>query len=192
MKNFLYTLLLTLFTVQAHEFDFSELVKDQSESVVNIQSVRKVKLSQRSMNSFPEELFREFGFPFPEMDIPRQQERESISTGSGFVIDKNGYVITNYHVVQEADEVLVKFLDRREFKAKIVGMDELSDLALLKIESQDLDPVEIGDSDEVEQGDGVIAIGSPYNYDFSVTFVIISATGRGITSVQGIGDYVPY
>ena len=178
--------------MQAHEFDFSELVKDQSESVVNIQSIRKVKVSQRSLNSFPEELFREFGFPFPEMETPRQQERESISTGSGFVIDKDGYVITNYHVVQGADEVLVKFLDRREFKAKIIGMDELSDLALLKIESEDLDPVDIGDSDKVEQGDGVIAIGSPYNYDFSVTFGIISATGRGITSGQGIGDYVPY
>ena len=75
-------------------------------------------------------------------------------------------MITNYHVVQGADEVLVKFLDRREFKAEIVGMDELSDLALLKIESKDLDPVELGNSDEVEQGDGVIAIGSPYNYDF--------------------------
>ena len=192
MKRFLFALLLFIFAIEAHEFDFSELVKGQSESVVNIQSVRKVKLSQRSLNSFPEELFREFGFPFPEMDTPRQQERESISTGSGFVIDKNGYVITNYHVVQGADEVLVKFLDRKEFKAEIVGMDELSDLALLKIESKDLDPVEMGDSDEVEQGDGVIAIGSPYNYDFSVTFGIISATGRGITSGQGIGDYVPY
>ena len=146
------------FTIQAHEFDFSELVKDQSESVVNIQSVRKVKMSQRSLNSFPEELFREFGFPFPEMDTPRQQERESISTGSGFVIDKNGYVITNYHVVQGADEVLVKFLDRREFKAEIIGMDELSDLALLKIESKDLDPVEMGNSDEVEQGLSLIHI----------------------------------
>ena len=192
MKNLLSALLITIFTIQAHEFDFSELVKDQSESVVNIQSIRKVKVSQRSLNSFPEELFREFGFPFPEMEAPRQQERESISTGSGFVIDKDGYVITNYHVVQGADEVLVKFLDRREFKAKIIGMDELSDLALLRIESQDLDPVDIGDSDKVEQGDGVIAIGSPYNYDFSVTFGIISATGRGITSGQGIGDYVPY
>ena len=121
------------------------------------------------------------------MEAPRQQERESISTGSGFVIDKDGYVITNYHVVQGADEVLVKFLDRREFKAKIIGMDELSDLALLRIESQDLDPVDIGDSDKVEQGDGVIAIGSPYNYDFSVTFGIISATGRGITSARALG-----
>ena len=126
MKNFLYALLLTLFTVQAHEFDFSELVKDQSESVVNIQSVRKVKLSQRSMNSFPEELFREFGFPFPEMDIPRQQERESISTGSGFVIDRNGYVITNYHVVQGADEVLVKFLSPsiRRHTSPLISLDD--------------------------------------------------------------------
>ena len=192
MRNLLYSVLLALFTIQGHEFDFSELVKNQSDSVVNIQSVKKIKISQRSLNSFPEELFREFGFPFPEMELPRQQERESISTGSGFVIDKNGYVITNYHVVQDADEVLVKFLDRKEFRAEVVGMDELSDLALLKIESEDLNPVEIGDSDEVEQGDGVIAIGSPYNYDFSVTFGIISATGRGITSGQGIGDYVPY
>ena len=192
MKKFLAIILVFLFSLDAHEFDFSELVKDQSESVVNIQSIRKIKYNGRSLGGFPEELFREFGIPMPEMNDPRGQERESVSTGSGFVIDKDGYVITNYHVVQGADEVLVKFLDRREFKAVIVGMDELSDLALLKIESDDFDPVEIGNSDEVEQGDGVIAIGSPYNYDFSVTFGIISATGRGITSGQGIGDYVPY
>ena len=192
MKKFLAVILISLFSVDAHEFDFSELVKDQSESVVNIQSIRKIKYSRRPLGGFPEELFREFGIPIPEMNDPRGQERESISTGSGFVIDEDGYVITNFHVVQDADEVLVKFLDRREFKAEIVGMDELSDLALLKISSGGFDPVSIGDSDKVEQGDGVIAIGSPYNYDFSVTFGIISATGRGITSGQGIGDYVPY
>ena len=78
MKNFLYALLLTLFTVQAHEFDFSELVKDQSESVVNIQSVRKVKLSQRSMNSFPEELFREFGFLFQKW-THQDSKKENLS-----------------------------------------------------------------------------------------------------------------
>tara|TARA_B100001057_G_scaffold95992_2_gene92479 strand:+ start:12645 stop:14015 length:1371 start_codon:yes stop_codon:yes gene_type:complete len=192
MKKFLAVLLLFAFAIHPHEFDFSDLVKDQSDSVVNIQSVRKIKYSRRAMGGFPEDLFREFGFPVPDLEDPRQMERESVSTGSGFVIDKKGYVITNYHVVQDADEVVVKFLDRREFKAEIVGMDELSDLALLKIETEDLDPVELGNSDQVEQGDGVIAIGSPYNYDFSVTFGIISATGRGINSGQGIGDYVPY
>ena len=86
----------------------------------------------------------------------------------------------------------VKFLDRKEFKAKVIGTDELSDIALLKIDSEDLNPVLVGNSEDVEQGDGVIAIGSPYNYDFSVTFGIISAKGRGITSGRGIGDYVPY
>ena len=99
MKNFFYSLLLVIFSVQTHEFDFSELVKDQSESVVNIQSISKVKFSQNPLNSIPEELFREFGFPFPDIEIPRQQERESISTGSGFVIDKNGYVITNLSLI---------------------------------------------------------------------------------------------
>ena len=106
-------------------------------------------------------------------------DREATSTGSGFVVSDDGYVLTNYHVVQEAEEVIVRFLDRREFKAEIVGTDELSDIALLKISSENFSPVKIGDSDDMEQGDGVIAIGSPYNFDFSVTFGIISATGRG-------------
>ena len=127
--------------------------------------------------------------------IARMYNQKAFSQGMtmsvGFIL-KDNYIMTNFHVVEEATEVIVSLSDRREFKAEIVGMDELSDLALLKIESDDFDPVEIGNSDEVEQGDGVIAIGSPYNYDFSVTFGIISATGRGITSGQGIGDYVPY
>jgi serine protease Do len=193
MKKILLGLFAFLFlNLQAHDFDFSDLVKQQSDSVVNIESTRIIKSSGRSMRGFPEELFREFGFPMPDMDDPRGQEREAKSTGSGFVISKDGYIITNYHVVQDADEVIVRFLDRREFKAEIVGTDELSDIALLKIESNGFAPVDIGDSDQVEQGDGVIAIGSPYNFDFSVTFGIISATGRGTTSGQGIGDYVPY
>ena len=128
----------------------------------------------------------------PEYEEPRSRQREAVSTGSGFVITNDGYVVTNYHVVQDADEVVVKFLDRKEYKANVIGMDELSDIALLKIDASNLDPVSVGNSDVVEQGDGVIAIGSPYNYDFSVTFGIISAKGRGITSGRGIGDYVPY
>ena len=192
MKKILLGLLAFLFlNLQAHDLDFSDLVKQQSDSVVNIESTRIIKSSGRSMRGFPEELFREFGFPMPDMEDPRGQEREAKSTGSGFVISKDGYVITNYHVVQDADEVIVRFLDRREFKAEIVGTDELSDIALLKIESNGFAPVVVGDSDQVEQGDGVIAIGSPYNFDFSVTFGIISATGRGTTSAKD-GDYVPY
>ena len=181
-----------IYLLPAADFDFSDLVEKQKSSVVNIESTRKVSVSRRTMGGFPEELFREFGFPMPEYDEPRQSQREAVSSGSGFVLSKDGYIVTNYHVVQDADEVAVKFLDRKEFKAKVIGTDELSDIALLKIDSEDLNPVLVGNSEDVEQGDGVIAIGSPYNYDFSVTFGIISAKGRGITSGRGIGDYVPY
>tara|TARA_Y100001935_G_C17300772_1_gene509076 strand:- start:306 stop:1685 length:1380 start_codon:yes stop_codon:yes gene_type:complete len=189
MKKLITIFSFLIFSLNAHEFDFSDLVKEQSDSVVNIESTRKVRFNSRSYGNFPEELFREFGIPFPEQRTP---ERNATSTGSGFVVSNDGYVLTNYHVVQEAEEVIVRFLDRREFKAEIVGTDELSDIALLKINSDNFSPVKIGDSDDMEQGDGVIAIGSPYNFDFSVTFGIISATGRGTSTGQGIGDYVPY
>lgn len=189
MKKFIALLSFIVFSVYSHDFDFSDLVKEQSDSVVNIESTRKIPGSSRSFGNFPEELFREFGFPIPDQRMP---DREAKSTGSGFVLSDDGYILTNYHVVQGAQEVIVRFLDRREFKAEIVGTDELSDIALLKISSDDFTPVKIGNSDNMEQGDGVIAIGSPYNFDFSVTFGIISATGRGTSTGQGIGDYVPY
>ena len=183
--------LLSLY-VFSDRLDFSELVKKQSNSVVNIQATRKVYSNRSSMGSFPNDIFREFGFPLPEFEEPRRQPREATSSGSGFLIDNDGFLITNFHVVQDADEVIVRFLDRREFTAEIIGTDELSDIALLKISINNSFPVLIGNSDNVEQGDGVIAIGSPYNYDFSATFGIISSTNRGISSRAGIGDYVPY
>lgn len=192
MKIKIFLTLLTIFILPANNLDFSDLVERQKSSVVNIESTKKINVSRRNTSGFPEELFREFGLPMPEYEEPRSRQREAVSTGSGFVITNDGYVVTNYHVVQDADEVVVKFLDRKEYKANVIGMDELSDIALLKIDASNLDPVSVGNSDVVEQGDGVIAIGSPYNYDFSVTFGIISAKGRGITSGRGIGDYVPY
>ena len=193
MKKLISFFLLLSSALFTESLDFSELVKEQRNSVVNIESTRRIETRMsRSYGGFPEELFREFGFPMPDQREPRSQQREAVSTGSGFVISSDGYVITNFHVVQDADEVVVKFYDRKEFKAEIIGTDELSDIALLKIADDEFIPVELGNSDIVEQGDGVIAIGSPYNYDFSVTFGIISAKGRGITSGRGIGDYVPY
>ena len=191
-KVFLLLASLLSIYVFSDRLDFSELVKKQSNSVVNIQATRKVYSNRSSMGSFPNDIFREFGFPLPEFEEPRRQPREATSSGSGFLIDNDGFLITNFHVVQDADEVIVRFLDRREFTAEIIGTDELSDIALLKISINNSFPVLIGNSDNVEQGDGVIAIGSPYNYDFSATFGIISSTNRGISSRAGIGDYVPY
>tara|TARA_B100000214_G_scaffold165673_1_gene118831 strand:- start:5243 stop:6628 length:1386 start_codon:yes stop_codon:yes gene_type:complete len=192
MKKFVIALFFFISTISTHEFDFSDLVKEQSDSVVNIQATRKISSSTRSFGNFPEELFREWGIPFPPFPEQSMPDREAISTGSGFVLSEDGYILTNFHVVQGAQEVIVRFLDRREFKAEIIGTDELSDIALLKISSKNFIPVKIGDSDKMEQGDGVIAIGSPYNFDFSVTFGIISATGRGSRTGEGIGNYVPY
>ena len=172
-KIFLLLASLLSICVFSDRLDFSELVKKQSNSVVNIQATRKVYSNRSSMGPFPNDIFREFGFPFPEFEEPRRQPREATSSGSGFLIDNDGFLVTNFHVVQDADEVIVRFLDRREFIAEIIGTDELSDIALLKISINNSSPVLIGNSDNVEQGDGVIAIGSPYNYDFSATFGII-------------------
>ena len=157
MKKFIVGVLFIFLNLKSHDFDFSDLVKQQSGSVVNIESTRVINNYSRSFG--PEDLFREWGIPFPELQEPRNQQREATSTGSGFVISKDGYIITNYHVVQDASQVVVRFLDRREYIAEIIGTDELSDIALLKIDEAGIDPVSLGNSDIVEQGDGVIAIG---------------------------------
>ena len=136
----------------------------------------------------PEEFERFFGIP---RDFGQQpQTRESVAYGSGFFFKEN-YLLTNYHVVNEATEVIVSLTDRREFIAEVIGVDMLSDLAVLKIEGDDLPDLQMGSSDELKVGDWVIAIGSPFSFDFSVTAGIVSAKGRSIQN-QNIGGYVPF
>ena len=136
----------------------------------------------------PEEFERFFGIP---RDFGQQpQTRESVAYGSGFFFKEN-YLLTNYHVVNDATEVIVSLTDRREFKAEVIGVDMLSDLAVLKIDGEDLPSLEMGSSDELKVGDWVVAIGSPFSFDFSVTAGIVSAKGRSIQN-QNIGGYVPF
>ena len=119
-----------------------------------------------------------------------QQKREATSYGSGFIL-KDNYIMTNFHVVEDATEVIISLSDRREFIAEVVGVDPLSDLAVLEVSDDDLPTVNVGNSDELRVGDWVIAIGSPFSFDFSVTAGIVSAKGRSINN-NNIGNYVPF
>ena len=134
-------------------------------------------------------MLERFGIPKQYREAP-QQKRKSVSYGSGFILQDN-YILTNYHVVEDATEVIVSLSDRREFVAKIIGVDPLSDLAVLEVDGKNLPQVKVGDSDKLKVGDWVVAIGSPFSFDFSVTAGIVSAKGRSIQN-NNIGNYVPF
>lgn len=180
---------------QAQELpDFTELVKQAAPGVVNISTTRQVE--RRSMPfSGPQgqeipEIFRHFfgdQIPFGQGGIPGGSE-ERHSLGSGFIIDKDGYILTNAHVVDGADEVVVRLNDRRELNAEVVGSDAKTDVALLKVDANNLPTLNIGDSNQLEVGEWVAAIGSPFGFDHSVTSGIVSAIDRTLPS----DAYVPF
>lgn len=203
MRSFSYFLLLiTVFftsTVRAALPDFTDLVKETSPAVVNISTVQHAKQvsdfsQQYGIPDDMPEIFRHFfgrQFPSPRTpnspNFPRgQQDRSSL--GSGFIVSKDGYILTNNHVVQGADEIIVRLNDRRELNAVLIGADESSDLAVLKVNADNLPTVDLGDSDALEVGEWVIAIGSPFGFDYSVTAGIVSAKGRSLPSE----NYVPF
>ena len=169
--------------------NISDLVETSAPAVVNITSKKEV--SMRSRENLFDEFERRFGIPRTFPQVPQQpQTREAVSYGSGFIF-KDQYLLTNFHVVEDATEIIVSLNDRREFLAEVVGVDPLSDLAVLKIDGKSLPKVKIGKSEDVKVGDWVVAIGSPFSFDFSVTAGIISAKGRSIQN-QNIGNYVPF
>jgi serine protease Do len=170
--------------------NISDLVEESAPAVVNITSKKEV--SQRQSYGFggiPDEMLERFGIPRQFREMP-QEKREAVSYGSGFIL-KDNYILTNYHVVEDATEVVVSLSDRREFFAEIVGVDPLSDLALLTVDGENLPQVKTGNSDNLKVGDWVVAIGSPFSFDFSVTAGIVSAKGRSIQN-NNIGNYVPF
>ena len=191
IKSFLIIILTSSISLYAQLPDnISELVDQSAPAVVNITAKKEV--SQRSSFGYggiPDEMLERFGIPRDFREMP-QQRRESVSFGSGFIL-KNNYILTNFHVVEDATEVVVSLSDRREFKAEVVGVDPLSDLAVLEVEGKDLPAVNVGNSDKLNVGDWVIAIGSPFSFDFSVTAGIVSAKGRSIQN-NNIGNYVPF
>ena len=170
---------------QASLPEFTELVEDVSPSVVKINTVSLAE--QRTSQQLPDifrDLFEHGGGQTP----PARKVR---SSGSGFVISQDGYILTNHHVVDQAQEIQVLFADRSEYKATIVGTDRRSDLALLKIEAKRLDALELSNSDDLKVGAWVLAIGSPFGLDYSVTAGIVSAKGRSLPTEKG-ENYVPF
>ncbi|MBW8898211.1 MAG: DegQ family serine endoprotease [Massilia sp.] len=172
--------------------DFADLVDKVGPAVVNIRTTERVRLDQGGPDEEMQEFLRRF---FGGQAVPRgrrgapgaqpQEERVQRGVGSGFVISDDGFVLTNAHVVEGADEVVVTLTDRREFKAKVLGSDTRSDVALLKVEARNLPSVRIGDSSKIRVGEWVIAIGSPFNLENTVTAGIISAKARDT------GEYLP-
>ena len=181
--------------------DFTDLVDKAGPAVVNIRTTQKVKLGQNPLEDDDQarEFFRRFfGVPpdqlQPQQPQPRSKNRKQApeeqeqevdrGIGSGFIISADGYVLTNAHVVSGADEVHVTMTDKREFKAKVIGADKDTDVALIKIEGGNLPHLTMGDSDKIRAGEWAIAIGSPFNLDNTVTAGIISSKAREI------GDYL--
>lgn len=168
--------------------DFTGLVEKQGAAVVNVSTTQIVRAPQgfQGMPNLPEndpfyEFFKRFA---PQM--PREQESQSL--GSGFIISADGFILTNAHVVDRADQITVRLSDKREFKAKVIGADKRTDVALLKIEATGLPKVTLGSPDLLKVGEWVLAIGSPFGFDSSVTAGIVSAKGRSLPQE----NFVPF
>ncbi len=171
--------------------DFTELAEKQGAAVVNISSTQVTRSSQMSPFPFDEndpafEFFKRFIPRPPGGAAPREFENKSL--GSGFIISNDGFILTNAHVVDGADDVTVRLTDKREFKAKIIGADKRTDVALIRIEAVGLPAVKLGDPAQMKVGEWVVAIGSPFGFDNSVTAGIVSAKGRSLPQE----NYVPF
>ena len=175
--------------------DFTEMVKTNGVAVVNISTTQKAQpqaentpeQQQQLPEGMPpemEEFFKRFLNEQGGGNVPR----DTASLGSGFIISADGYILTNHHVVKDADEIVVKFSDRRELLAKVIGSDARTDVALIKVDAKNLPAVTIGEPNKLQVGEWVLAIGSPFGFEQSVTAGIVSAKGRSLPG----GNYVPF
>ena len=171
--------------------DFADIVEASIPAVVNIETTRfgerpDPEVQRGQMPEDVPELFRRFFEPFGE-GMPRGRP-DRRGGGSGFIVGEDGLIITNHHVIEDADEIIVRLADRREFVAELIGSDAETDVAVLRIDAEDLPTLRFGDSSTLRPGEWVIAIGSPFQFEQSVTAGIVSAKGR----TQGQQQYVPF
>ena len=203
MKRVLHVVLIALVTLAVSQPvtarvtglpDFTELMDEAGPAVVNI---RVTQYGNRAGEGGQEQspryhdgeempdFFRRF---FGQPNDPRFGRPDRVGAGSGFIMEADGYIITNHHVIEDADQIIVRLADRREYEAELIGSDELSDIALIKIDEENLPTLEFGDSDRLKAGEWVAAIGSPFNFEQSITAGIVSAKGRSNAAQQ----YVPF
>jgi serine protease Do len=198
IRWYLFLLVLVSQQVLAQLPDFTEMVKTNGASVVNISTTQKAKeptelngKEQQMPEGMPpemEELFKHFYKNPDGEDEDEGGDEGAQSLGSGFIISKDGYILTNHHVVKNADEIIVKLSDRRELVAKLIGSDARTDVAVLKVDATDLPAVTIGSPEQLKVGEWVLAIGSPFGFEQSATAGIVSAKGRSLPG----GNYVPF
>ncbi|GAB2196191.1 DegQ family serine endoprotease [Sessilibacter sp. MAH4] len=182
-------LLVVSFSVSAQKLpNFADLVEAQSPAVVKINTVSRANRSRQSIIPDTQQLPDIFRHFFDPRNIP---EREQRAIGSGFLVSSDGYLLTNNHVIDGADEIVVRLQDRREFTAELIGTDPRSDIALLKIDAEKLPYLTFAKEEELRVGDWVLAIGSPFGLDFTASAGIVSAIGRSIPSEDN-GNYVPF
>lgn len=189
LKRFVFALFFLVPVAPAAQLpDFTDLVEKQGPTVVNISTTQSVKspLAPQIPNLPEDDPFYEFFRRF--IPSPGPREFQSQSLGSGFIISADGYILTNAHVVDAADEVTVKLNDKREFKAKVIGADRRTDVALIKIDASGLQAVRVGDPGRLKVGEWVVAIGSPFGFESTVTAGIVSAKGRSLPQE----NFVPF
>ncbi len=189
LKRFVFALFfLVPLGVAAQLPDFTELVEKQGTAVVNISTTQSARgpLASQIPNLQEDDPFYEFFRRFVPNPGPREFQSQSL--GSGFIISADGYIMTNAHVIDAADEVTVKLTDKREFKAKVIGADKRTDVALIKIDAAGLPVVKVGDPAKLRVGEWVVAIGSPFGFENTVTAGIVSAKGRSLPQE----NFVPF
>ena len=169
---------------------FAPIVKKVIPSVVNIstEKVVEVKFPEQFKRFFNDPFFKRFFGPFGDNTKP--QKRKEYALGSGVILSKNGYIVTNYHVVSGATKIIVKTIDGKKYKAKLIGSDPKTDLAVIKIEAKNLHPITIADSSKVEVGDMVLAIGNPFGLKESVTAGIVSALNRNSIGLNSYENFI--
>lgn len=164
---------------------FSEIASAVSPSVVNISTVKVVR---REVAPFFDDPFFDFFNPFRDFKSPKKWKEQSL--GSGVIVSSDGYIITNNHVIEQADEIRVTLIDKRSFKARIIGADPKTDVAVVKIDAKNLPMIQWGDSDKLQVGEFVLAIGNPFGLSHTVTMGIISAVGRANVGIADYEDFI--